>query len=448
MIQNSNTNQHVSMDQRFHSADGRNQRFIFSPLQLSIFNALVITPLVLAFCSNVSHAQQQVAKVAVAKVVQREAESGQTFVATVQPLKRAVVGSAVAGRVEKRMFEVGDRVEALEPLMQLLTQTISIELKAAKAELALRTHEFTEMENGPRSQELEMAKARMMAAKARVEFDRVDFQRMTDLRRNNAIPEGELNAAQSTYEQSEQTYYELKSAYELSVEGSRVEKIAQTKAMVALQQARVEQIESRIRKYTIMSRFPGYVTAQHVDIGAWVKVGDPIVDVIELDQVEMRAQVPEQYISSIHSGLEVRVEVPAFPGRSFFGKVTAVIPQGHALTHTYPVIIRVKNEIDTKGPLLKAGMQARVELPTGRRQLATLIPKDALVLGGKEVLVYVVKENKSVPVPVELGIAVDNLIQVKGNIAAEDQVIVEGNERVRPGQEVSIVERVLIGQGN
>ena len=50
---------------------------------------------------------------------------------------------------------------------------------------------------------------------------------------------------------------------------------------------------------------------------------------------------------------------------------------------TFPVKVRVKNEFTDDGPLVKSGMYARVMLPTGAKQMATLVSKDALVLGGQ-----------------------------------------------------------------
>jgi HlyD family secretion protein len=96
-------------------------------------------------------------------------------------------------------------------------------------------------------------------------------------------------------------------------------------------------------------------------------------------------------------------------------------------------------------PLLKAGMYARVLLPTGAKQLTTLVPKDALVLGGPQPMVYIVAgaatdgtAGKAVPVPVQIGIADGRMIQVTGDVKAGQLVVVQGNERLRPGQDVAI----------
>jgi hypothetical protein len=94
-------------------------------------------------------------------------------------------------------------------------------------------------------------------------------------------------------------------------------------------------------------------------------------------------------------------------------------------------------------------MYARVMLPTGEKQLATLVQKDALVLGGAQPVIFIVnlaspeaKQGKVQPVPVQLGVAEGNMVQVRGGLAAGQMVVVQGNERLRPGQDV-IVQRVI-----
>jgi multidrug efflux pump subunit AcrA (membrane-fusion protein) len=88
-----------------------------------------------------------------------------------------------------------------------------------------------------------------------------------------------------------------------------------------------------------------------------------------------------------------------------------------------------------------------VTLPVGKPELSLLVSKDAVVLGGPSPLVYAVipdpkdpKVGKVRPVPVELGVADGGQIQVRGALKVGEQVVVRGNERLRPDQEVKIVE--------
>jgi len=385
-------------------------------------------------------------QVVVSPVIEKEVSVGHAFVGTVMPSKKALIGSAVDGRVIEFPLNEGDRVAEGQPLAQLLTDTITLEIEAAEAELELRRQALAELENGTRPEEKDQAKARMSSAEARrayMQARRKRWQQLYDT--NRAISEEELDEAISSGIESEQAYLETKAAYDLAIAGPRKEQIAQSRAQVAVQEATVNRLKDQLSKHSIISRFDGYVTAEHTEVGQWVKQGDPVAEVAALDDVEVLAYVVEQHVTHVRVGSQVTVEVPAIPGQAFSGAVSEIVPQADVQARTFPVKIRVKNEIVDQVPLLKAGMYARVVLPTGGRQVATLVPKDAIVLGGAQPMVFVVEgastvgeTGKVAPVPVKVGVADGGLIQVTSPLKPGQLVVVQGNERLRPGQEVAI----------
>jgi RND family efflux transporter MFP subunit len=266
---------------------------------------------------------------------------------------------------------------------------------------------------------------------------------------SRAVTKEEREEAVSAAIETKQAYVDAKAAHELAVEGPRQERIGQARALVAKQKALVHQLEDQLEKHTIISRFDGYVTAEHTEIGQWVKEGDPVAEVVALDVVEILAYVTEQNVPHIAVGMNVRIEVPALPEDVFTGTVAFVVPQADLRTRTFPVRIRLNNEITDTGPLISSGMYARVALPTGGKQQALLVPKDALVLGGPQPTVYVVdaidaRQGKAKRVPVELGVASGSLIQVKAPLEPGQMVVVQGNERLMPGQDVAIVRTIPI----
>jgi HlyD family secretion protein len=152
-------------------------------------------------------------------------------------------------------------------------------------------------------------------------------------------------------------------------------------------------------------------------------------------------------------GETARVEVTAMPDCVFTGAVAAIVPQADARARTFPVKVRVRNRIDERGPLLKVGMFARVTLSVGAPVKALLAPKDAIVLGGPSPMVYVIVpgDGEKAPstvkaIPVQLGVSSGELIQVIGDLKPDQSVVVEGNERLRPGQPVQPQPRAKAGQ--
>lgn len=394
-------------------------------------------------------AQGGPALVALTPIVKRKVREAQLFVGTVQPSRRAVIGSAVDGRVVTFPINEGDRVDANQELASLLTETIKLELQAAEAELALRSSELAELENGSRPDEIRQAKARLSAAKANADYRAITKKRTETLyAQRGAATSQQVDEAVSLAVAANEALTEAEAAYQLALDGPRPERIAQAKARVDIQAAIVERLKDQIKKHTMYARFPGYVVQEHTEVGQWVSRGDPVAEIVALDEVDVEAQVVESQVPFVHVGDTVRVDVPALPDKIFSGQVVSIVPQADPRSRTFPVKIRIQNELNQRRqPLLKSGMFAKAVLPTGALTEATLVPKDAIVFGGPTAAIWVVDESKAKPVDgsslltapaelvsVQLGVSDGPLIQVMQGIDESRSVVSLGNERIIPSR--------------
>lgn len=415
-----------------------------------------------------ARAQFGPAVVKVAPVEQTMVTTSQTFTATVMPGKKAIIGSAVEGRVMEYLVEEGDFVTSGQPLAQLRTGTIEIELAGAEAELALRKAELLELKNGSRPDEIAEAEARTNTAKTRADFAKSRLRRQTALLERKAISQDDYDDAVTAAAAAEHQLREAEAHGRLVEEGPRKEKIAQKEAEVKQQEEAVNHIRDRMEKFTVRAYFDGYVTQELTEVGHWIKSGEAVVEVCRLDEVEVRVMVLEDYVPFLKKGFAVPVTVAAMPGQSFAGELKTVVPHADVRSRTFPVVIRVKNVISEEGPLLKAGMLAQVTLPVGKPHDGLVVPKDAVVLGGAEPVVFAVvpaagdaktaaapakadaassktaapggdkPKSVAMPVPVKLGMAEGGRIEVKGELKPGMRVVVQGNERLRPGAEVLV----------
>ena len=224
--------------------------------------------------------------------------------------------------------------------------------------------------------------------------------------------------------------------------GPRAERVAQAKARLQVQEAEVRRLTDDLERHTIRAPFTGFVTSEHTEVGQWLGKGAPVAEVAALDEVDVTIPVLEDYVGGLQLGTPVAVTIDALPGRSFQGALSAIVPRADTRGRTFPVRIRVLNHAVAGSVLIKAGMFARVRLDVGEKQKALLVPKDAVVVGmGPQPLLFVVDPEKSVamPLPVQLGIAVDDLVQVTGPVAAGMPVVVRGNERIIPNPQGSPV---------
>lgn len=405
--------------------------------------------LLLAAPGQTLHAQPGPTKVVVAPVVQRDVAAGQSFVGTVMPARTSVVGGPIGGRVDVFAVNEGDRVTKGQMLCKLRTRTIELELASAKAELEARKQELEELERGWRPEEIEQARARLAGAEAMMKYRRARENRLKMLIASRGSTQEEVQEATAAADQSEHAYREAKAATKLMEEGPRQEKIAMARAKMLAQQEEANRLQDQLDKHTIVAPFDGYVVAEHTEVGQWLNQGAAVAEIVELDNVDIEIPVLEDYIGALKKGASARVEISALATDALVGEVALVVPKANLRSRTFPVKVRVANQLVDGGPKLKAGMFARVTLQVGKQESALLVPKDALVLGGPTPVVFVVDvegsetaKGKVRPVPVQLGVAHLGAIQVKGELKDGQHVVIVGNERLRPGQEVVVAKTV------
>jgi RND family efflux transporter MFP subunit len=360
-----------------------------------------------------------------------------TFVGTVKPIRRSVIGSAAAGRVEQFLVNEGDMVRAGQPVAQLRRGVIAAELAAAKGQLAVRQAELAELEKAYQ-EEFEQAQARLAQAQALQAYRQAKLERSRSLGSSVSREIFEDDSSQAT--QALASLREYQSAVRMFTGGARQMKIEQARAWVEPQTAEVQRLQEQYERHTMFAPFDGWVSAEHTEVGQWVMQGDPAVEIVELSEIDVEIPVVEDFIANLHTSVEGSVEIPALPEERFTGRVAMINPQADARARTFPVKVRIQNRLENGQPLLKAGMFARVTLAVGKPTPCVLVPKDAVVLGGPSPMVFVAADGggKTMvkPVPVSLGPAQGSWIAAIGDIKPNEPVIVEGNERVRPGQEI------------
>lgn len=414
----------------------------------------LLTFVVPTLLAQVAALAQPPAPVVVATVQKRQLAGGQPLVGSIVPLKRSEVGSAVDGRVVDFPINEGDRVTKGQALCRLLTDTITLQITSAAAELAFREAELLELKNGSRPEEIKQAKARLEAARAQNEYATSKYKRATQLADAGQLPREQLEESFSASIASTQQFIEATEALELAEQGPRAERIAQAAARVEIQAANVQQLKDQLKKHTMIAPFDGYVVAERTEVGEWVERGQVVAEIVAVDEVDVLIGVPEQSIDQLRLGGEVRVEVPALNKELFVGAIAAINPQAEVKSRTFPVKVRVANRFREDGPVLKAGMLARATLPTGDRQETLLVPKDAVVLGGQTPIVYLAMPNPSgdgltaTLKPVTMGVAEGGWVAVSGDLKPGERVVVQGNERLRPGQAISILKSLSADEEN
>lgn len=392
-------------------------------------------------CGQEKPAPPPASLVHVSKAYEGSISPTSDFVGNTLPMKRSVVGSAVDGRVVQLQVEVGQEVKEGDPVAQLLTKTLELELAAAQAGYKLYEAELLELKNGALPQEIAQAKSRRTAAEVRRDFLQKRFDRMTRLDADSGvISDDEVQEVESLLEASEELVTEAKEGLLLLERGPRPERILAAEARLEQQKNLVDLLKDRLAKFTVRAPFSGFVIRELTEVGYWLSQGNGVVEIIQIDEVEVEVYVPESYIRFVKVGEPAPLKFDALPdiGEPIVGRVVSIVPEAETRSRTLPVRVRLKNPRGENGYLVKPGMLAKCALPTGSSKRATLVPKDALVLGQVGSQVKQVVDGKVKTVDVQLGISQGSNVEVIQGLQPGDVVAVFGNERLRDGESVRI----------
>jgi HlyD family secretion protein len=334
-----------------------------------------------------------------------------------------------------------------QPIAHLRRGVIQAELDAAKGLLAVRQAELGEMEKSY-LEEMEQAQAKLAHAQALRDFRKAKMNRTSDLESRKAVSQELLDEDSSLARQSEATLREANAALRMFTGGARQMKTERARAGVAAQEAEVQRLQEQFDRHTMYAPFDGWVSAEHTEVGQWIMQGDAAAEIVELNEVDVEIAVVEDFVANLRIDTQGDIEIASLPQEKLTGRVAIINPQADARARTFPVKVRVPNRIESSQPVLKAGMFARVTLAVGHPTPCVVVPKDAVVLGGKTPVVYVAAiapDGKAMvrPVPVTLGPAQGAWIAAIGEIKKDELVIVEGNERVFPGIEIRVEKKEI-----
>ena len=301
---------------------------------------------------------------------------------TVESAAESIVASEVAGLVTELPAREGMAVQRGDVIARLRSTNLELRLKAIESEL----HE----------------------AEAREQLAERDLQRARDLFADELFSQQQLDSAEFEY-------------------NARVGGVGQLRADM-------ERLRDDFERSTIRAPFDGVVVAQQTEVGQWLVVGGPVVELHALSRLEVVVEVPSRYFSTIRRGSMATVDVESVDGLSVDGQVIAIIPRASTQARTFPVKVRIKNPDGQIG----VGMLTQVAFSIGESYEATIVPKDALVLQGPQRFVYVIDDDGTAAIlQVQVGPGAGAWIAVEGPVEAGAKVVTRGNERLQPGQAIA-----------
>ncbi len=321
------------------------------------------------------------AKVVVAQVVEEEVADNQSVIGVLYYERTSDVSTEVGGLVESVEVSQGDKVKKGELLVRLNTEILD--------------------------KEISLTRIRIEQTILRIDNARKNYERLEKIFQESGISEKVYDDALFTFQDAEK------------------EKLA---TRDTLQKLLIQK-----RRSLIKAPFDGIILTKDVDAGAWVQQGKKLVGVGSSSDLYVRAPVAEDLLQFIEMGEKISVTINAF-NKKVEGRIVNIDPVADIKTKN----IFLKINIPTL-PLVAQNMSATVHVASSpKRKLSVLMRAALIKFQGKD-FVYTIKDGKAAILPVNIvaymgdRIGVDNPYIVPGM-----NVVVEGNERLRPDQPVTI----------
>jgi membrane fusion protein (multidrug efflux system) len=252
--------------------------------------------------------------------------------------------------------------------------------------------------------------------------------------------EADLSLAQTNVERARNLYgRQLLPKQQLDdAEARYVSAVAQldlSQAQVAQSEARLKELRINLGNTSVVSPTDGFVSQRHVDPGAWVSQNAPVVSVVDIASLRLVANVVEKDLKAVNAGDPAVVEVDAFPGEKFNGRIARVSPILDPATRTAAMEIEIPNRENR----LKPGMYARVLLEVDRRDNVLVIPKTALVDSqGRRGVFQPNDENRATFKAITVGLEDNEKAQVLDGLSEGEIVISTGANALRVNDQLNV----------
>jgi membrane fusion protein (multidrug efflux system) len=204
---------------------------------------------------------------------------------------------------------------------------------------------------------------------------------------------------------------------------------------------------------TILAPISGIIAEKTLQVGDMAQPGVPLCRIISVEQLKLQLRLVESDVSKVRSGMQVQLKLDAYPGRTFQGVVTTVLPYLDQQTRTNTVEVTLDNpkEAATGERALKPGMYGSAELVVSKRKATLVAPEPALLLDSRileqqktdEILrkAFVIDDRGfAVQRMVRLGARKGSMLEVLEGLAEGEKIVIRGQHGLKNGQKVQLVE--------
>lgn len=200
-----------------------------------------------------------------------------------------------------------------------------------------------------------------------------------------------------------------------------------------------------VDRHRLLAPFDGVISEKFTEVGEWVATGDPVVRLVQTDDLRFDLQAPQEWVGLLQKNAEVVVHLDAYPAVGLTAKIVTLVPVKDAVSRTF--LVRMTLENDEK-VILSPGMSGAAEIISREEREVVEIPRDAVVRfpdgtakvwqieegGGEEKKARV----KSLEIKT-LGLLGEK-VEVLEGLSGDELLVLQGNEGLREGQLVEVID--------
>lgn len=442
-------------------------KFSFNKIALFIFSLVLAVGL--AACSgsraesnknaSANTAQPTVVSVTTEAAVARDLPQFFEATGSLASDQQTDVAPTVGGKVVAVNFDVGGYVNRGDVLVRLDDRDAQIRLEQARAAVAQQEAAVRQAEAGVQQaqQNVRQTQARLgltegsnfdietfsqvRATRAQLDLAERELRRFERLLETGDVSRSQYDQRRAQRDQLQAQLDESRSTAAVAVQAIRTaqaavstaqQQVGAARAGVANAQTQVAGAQKAINDAVIYSPISGTVQERNADPGEFVSTTGKIATIVRTNPLRMRIDVPEQSIGQARVGQSISLTTSAYPDRQFAGTIVRIVPGLNTASRT----MTAEAEVNNIDGLLKPGQFATVKIVLPESRRAVMVPTTAVRQEGSTDRVYVVKDGRAQERIVTLGEVENNMVEVKGGVAADERVAVSGLEQIYDGVEV------------
>jgi len=319
--------------------------------------------------------------ITVARAEGRDVLRSVQIVGTLMAQEEVTLANEVSATIGTILVDMGDRVQKGQLLIKLDEREARLETERMTANLQAAREALTRSR-----QVLDSGRANVERAQAVLTDAQTNLKRFQGLFAEGAISASQRDSAQTQYDVGVASLRVAEAQYE-----SDRAAVKNAEANVEQAVAGLELARKRLNDNEIVAPFDGFVRKRLVNAGETYKEKTPLMSLVATQALKLQGEVPERFAPLLAVGRPVQVEVEAYPGRTFAGRVTRVSPAVDVESRTFTVEASIPNP----GGVLKPGFFSKASILTGTERNVSFVPEEAVVSFAGVVKVYVVAGDKA-----------------------------------------------------